>query len=115
MKKTLTQMVESRGLLVTELDGILDAPEAEGSLSADQQTRHDDLDTEIRSLDAEITAAQLASIAAISKRSSKHARVKQTLVTLYVMSILAAVKVNHATSRSLAWAAHFAWQAKAAA
>lgn len=71
--QTLTQMVEARGLLVTEIDTLLENAE----LDETQQARHDELDTEIRALDASIATAQ-ASVDRRNQQAQLEARARQT-------------------------------------
>ena len=71
--QTLTQMVEARGLLVTEIDTLLENAE----LDEAQQSRHDELDTEIRALDSKIEAAQ-ARVDRRNQQSQLEARARQT-------------------------------------
>lgn len=90
--QTLTQMVESRGKLVTELDGILDAPEGRsddkpnGELSEAQQTRHDEIEAELRALDTKITAGQ-ARVDRRNQQATLEARARQTDTGSFVPGI----------------------------
>lgn len=84
---TLTQRVEARGVLVTELNGILDAPEARtdnlptgeltGELSEAQQKRHDAITTELRSLDEQIAKGQ-ARVDRDNQQAQLESRARQT-------------------------------------
>ena len=81
--QTLTQRVEARGVLVAELNGILDAPEGRsedqpnGELSAAQQARHDEINAELRTLDAQIAAGQ-ERVDRDNQQAQLEARARQT-------------------------------------
>ena len=74
---TLKELLEQRSTLLTELDGILDAPAGEsGDLSDDQQTRHDQIHAEIGSLDTRIQR-ETSRIDARDQQAALEARANQ--------------------------------------